>query len=120
MKESDILKKLRDAAPYFHARLFRNNVGAANFDERRVFYGLGKGASDLIGWKEIIVSPELLGEKLAVFAAVEVKTKTCRATPAQKSFLALVEKAGGIAKIFKENDDIEKFFKQWESLPSKK
>ncbi len=120
MKESAILKSLRAAAPYFRARLFRNNVGAADFDDRRIFYGLGKGTSDLIGWHEVIVGPELLGEKLAVFAAVEVKTKNCRATPAQEEFLALVEKAGGVAKIFREGEDIQKFFKQWENRPSKK
>ena len=40
---------------------------------RRVKYGLYKGSSDLIGWKSIEITPEMIGQRFAVFVSVEVK-----------------------------------------------
>lgn len=82
-------------------RMFRNNIGIATFqDGRKVEYGLGPGTSDLIGWKPVVVTQDMVGRKLAVFAAVEVKKpghKTSKERLAQQiNFLEQVVKSGGI------------------------
>jgi hypothetical protein len=41
----------------------------------------------------------MVGKRIAVFTAVEVKTKTGRVSDEQKRFIKNVNDAGGIAKI---------------------
>lgn len=81
-------------------RLFRNNVGMAiQQDGRRIRYGLFPGSSDLIGWKSVEITPEMVGRKVAVFTAVEVKTPKGRLSAAQKNFIDVVREHGGIAGV---------------------
>ena len=56
-------------------RLFRNNCGALkDADGRLIRYGVANpGGSDLIGWRSLTVTPDMVGRKLAVFLAIEVK-----------------------------------------------
>lgn len=61
--------------------------------------GLVKGSSDLIGWRSLEVTPAMVGKRVAVFVAVEVKSRTGRATPEQINFINQVNAAGGIAGI---------------------
>lgn len=56
------------------------------------------GASDLIGWTVITVTPEMIGKTLAVFTAIETKaTSGGNKRDAQKQFIANVRRAGGLA-----------------------
>lgn len=81
------------------ARLFRNNTGALKDQQGRlVRYGLCKGSSDLIGWRTVTVTPDMVGQQLAVFAAVEVKDRGAP-TPEQLHFIAQVKAAGGLAGV---------------------
>ena len=50
-------------------RLFRNETGSLPNPRtgKWVDFGLAKGSSDLIGFKTIQVTPDMVGEKLAVF-----------------------------------------------------
>ena len=91
-------------------RLFRNQVGQLPDPRtgRPVQFGLARGSADLVGWKTIEVTPDMVGQRLAVFTSIEVKTPTGRATPAQKAWLDAVEKAGGIAGIARSTDDAMK------------
>jgi hypothetical protein len=111
MKEQQHYDRIR-AAHAGRGVLFRNNVGTAyqgqmgsiNGDRvllypRFVEFGLCKGSSDLIGWTEITITPDMVGKRIAVFTAVEVKTKTGRVSDEQKRFIKNVNDAGGIAKI---------------------
>ena len=78
-------------------RLFRNNVGVATFPGgEKVVYGLCPGSSDLIGWKRVTITPDMVGEQLAQFVAIEVKGPGGKTSTKQINFLAQVEKAGGI------------------------
>ena len=87
-------------------RLLRNNVGGLkDATGRFVAYGLGshgghvlRGPSDLIGWRTITITPDMVGSQIAVFAAIEVKDKA-RATPEQKQFIKQVQQAGGLAGV---------------------
>jgi hypothetical protein len=82
-----------------HARLWRNNVGALR-DQRGqlVRYGLCPGSSDLIGLRTITITPDMVGQRVAVFCAIEVKDRG-RPTDQQQAFVAMVQQAGGLAGI---------------------
>ena len=68
-------------------------------------FGLCKGSSDLIGLRTITIGPEHVGQTMAVFAAVEVKSATGRATPEQAAFIEAVQAMGGLAGIARSVDD---------------
>jgi hypothetical protein len=75
-----------------------------------VRYGLANpGGSDLIGWTSRTVTPDMVGKKIAIFTAVEVKTATGRTSEAQRNFLQAVETAGGIAVIAHNEADLSAF-----------
>ncbi len=79
-------------------KIFRNNVGKLEDRFGRwVIFGLCPGSSDLIGWRSIIVTPEMVGKPVAVFVAIEIKVPGGRRAPDQKAFIAAVQQAGGIA-----------------------
>lgn len=100
MTEHEIQQRIILAASRGPVRLWRNNVGALR-DERGqlVRYGLGKGSADLIGYRQVLITPEMVGQPFAQFVAVEVKRPGGRTTPEQANFLALVKRAGGCAGI---------------------
>jgi hypothetical protein len=88
-------------------RLLRNNCGQCQTKDGRVIrYGVGNpGGSDLIGFRTITITPEMVGRQVAVFTALEVKTPAGRATEQQRRFLAMVEAHGGIAGIARSVED---------------
>ena len=82
-------------------RLLRNNVGVAVTKTGSVIrFGLAVGSSDLIGWTPVTITEDMLGKRIAVFCAVEVK-RSPRQKPTQEqlNFLNAVKKAGGIALV---------------------
>ena len=89
-------------------RLLRNNVGALPDPRtgRLVSFGVGgPGGSDLIGWRSLVITPDMVGQRVAVFAAVEVKSTTGRLKPAQAQWLATVQRAGGLAGMARSVED---------------
>lgn len=96
--EAGLMRRIQLEATRLGARLFRNNVGKLK-DARGqwVAYGLCVGSSDLIGWKSITITPEMVGKRVAVFAANEVKIKNRKLTKEQETFLSVVRREGGIA-----------------------
>ena len=63
-------------------------------------FGVGSpGGSDLIGYRKVTVTPEMVGQEIAQFAAVEVKTPKGRVRPEQQQFIEHIRSAGGIAGI---------------------
>jgi hypothetical protein len=100
----EIIAALGKRAP--HVRTSRNNVGMAIYpDSAPVKYGLfgDVGGSDRIGWTTKIVTPEMVGQKVAIFTAIEIKKtgeipNTARVRT-QRHFCDVVRAAGGIAGI---------------------
>lgn len=89
------------------ARLFRNQTGALRDQTGRlVRFGLHKGSSDLIGWRTITVGPEHVGQRLAIFTAIEVKAPGGRhpVTEEQETFIRAVLNAGGLAGVARNPD----------------
>ena len=74
-------------------------------------YGLGQsgasrvvGTSDLIGWRSRVITPDMVGQTIAQFVAIEVKDRG-RATPEQLTWLDAVTRAGGLAGVARSPDD---------------
>jgi hypothetical protein len=100
MSEHEIQQRIRLACGRGPVRLWRNNTGAmADQQGRFVRFGLCKGSSDLIGLRSVVVSPEMVGQRLAQFVALEIKTARGLVSPEQRAFLELVEQLGGVAAV---------------------
>ncbi len=100
--ETDLQQRIRLALGQLqHLRLFRNQTGQLPDPKtgRPVQFGLARGSADLIGWRTVIITPDMVGSRLAVFTSIEVKTPTGRLTPQQRSWLEAVRRAGGIAGV---------------------
>lgn len=126
--ESRILSEVRLAAGEYGLTLWRNNVAQAWTGEahkitrtglakvgpgdvvirnaRPLHAGLCKGSSDLIGLKPMVITEADIGRTVAQFAALEVKSKTGRVSPAQRTFLDFVERAGGLAQVVRSASDL--------------
>ncbi len=135
MTEHEIQQRILLACGKGDTRLFRNNVGTAWTGKalqilgysvlrlwngkaftlqkgdlvirnaRPLHAGLCKGSADLIGLRTVTIGPEHLGQRLAVFAAIEVKSATGRVSPEQAAFLAMVQEMGGMAGVARVVDD---------------
>jgi hypothetical protein len=107
MKEANLMRRLMLAIGQ-RATVWRNNIGTARYpDGATVRYGVAHpGGSDLIGLRSVTVTPDMVGQRLAQFVAIEVKTPEGRLTPDQERFLAFVRDAGGIALVARSEADL--------------
>jgi hypothetical protein len=107
--EQTIQQEIRLACSRGPVRLWRNNTGRLR-DERGqlVTFGLCPGSADLIGYRSVTVTADMVGQTLAVFAAVEVKAERGRPTPEQTAFLEHVTAAGGLAGIARSVEEAER------------
>lgn len=101
MSEAAIQQQIRLALSAAGSVAFRNNSGAYQDKAGRLIrYGVGQpGGSDLIGWTPIVVTPQMVGQTVAVFTAVEAKAPKGRPTEAQLNFINQVLQSGGFAGI---------------------
>jgi len=111
MSEKTIQDRIRLAISESHlATMFRNNVG---FDKiRKVHYGFCRGSSDLIGWSTKRITPDMVGKNVAVFTALEIKTKKGKVSKTQMNFLFQVGLAGGIAGVAKSEEEAVKIIER--------
>ena len=106
MSEQRIQQEIRIACSKGDTRLFRNNTGTLKDQNGRpVQFGLCKGSADLIGYRSIAITPEMVGQQVAVFLSIEVKTPTGRLRPEQQQWLDTVQAAGGIAGVARSVED---------------
>lgn len=88
-------------------KVFRNNVGAYKDHQGRVIrYGLMTGSADLIGWRTLVITPDMVGRHIAQFMSIEVKAPRGVVRPEQQVWADNVRKAGGIAVIARSVDDV--------------
>lgn len=64
---------------------------------RKITFGLIPGSGDLIGWRTVEITQDMVGQKVAVFLSIEVKTNTGKVGALQKHWRKMVNEAGGIA-----------------------
>ncbi len=106
--EQQIQQEIRIACSNGDTRLFRNNTGTLKDQSGRpVSFGLCKGSADLIGWTTRTITPEMVGQQVAVFTSIEVKTATGRLRPEQQQWLDAVQAAGGIAGVARSVEDAQ-------------
>ena len=87
-------------------RAFRNNIAKLQVRGQWVNYGIpGSGGSDLIGLHSLTITPAMVGKRVAVFLAVEVKSDTGKATSDQLAFIEFVKAMGGIAGVARSSDE---------------
>lgn len=101
MNETDIQQQIRLALSESGCKIFRNNCGKLQDKHGRwVSFGVASpGGSDLIGWTPTTVTADMVGSKIAIFTAIEVKTTTGRISPQQLNFIDRVRLDGGIAGV---------------------
>lgn len=82
-------------------KLWRNNVGLFyNYRRDPIRCGLCPGSADLIGFESIIITPEMLGKRLAVFRADEIKKdKNQKLSPQQIEWLSMCKEMGAIINV---------------------
>jgi hypothetical protein len=98
--EQQIQQHIRLTCSTGSTRLFRNNTGTLRDQHGRpVSFGLAKGSADLIGWRTVMVTPEMVGQQVAVFTSIEVKAASGRLRPEQRQWLDAVQAAGGIGGV---------------------
>jgi hypothetical protein len=106
--EHEIQQRIRLACGRGPVRLWRNNTGALVDQQGRfVRFGLCKGSSDLIGLRALEITPELVGQRIAQFIALEVKTAQGVLSPEQRAFLRLVQQLGGVAAVCRSVEEAE-------------
>lgn len=117
--EHNIQQDIRLALSRAGSRMFRNNVGTGwtgrvvrntngsitIYDPRPLDAGLCKGSSDLIGWTPVTVTADMVGKRLAVFTAIEVKGPKGKTSPEQTNFIDRVKIEGGIAGVARSAND---------------
>lgn len=130
MSETNLMRRIQVALSEAGARLFRNNVAMAWAgskgsiikphapcvvtlmpddvllrNARPIHAGLCEGSSDLVGWNEVKITPDMVGLSVAIFATVEVKTPFGRLTKEQSNFLYAVRSSGGIAVVARSEEE---------------
>lgn len=68
----------------------------------RIAYGLFPGSGDRVGWRTIIITPDMIGARFAQFLSVEIKTLRDRMSDEQVKWANAVVRDGGRAEIWKE------------------
>lgn len=121
MSEADEMRAQMKEATTLGARLFRNNTARAWAgnrithhpdssvtirNARPIHAGLCLGSSDLVGWMPVVVTPDMVGETVAIFTAVEIKTPRGRPSAGQVNFIDAVNRAGGFAGFSRSNADL--------------
>jgi hypothetical protein len=112
MSEGDRIREILAALPP-EKRLFRINSGMGwagkvirrtpdmiVIQDPRPLHAAPQGWPDLVGWTEIEITSDMVGHKIAVFTAEEVKV-TGRLNKAQERFRDVLEAMGGSFKVVK-------------------
>ena len=74
---------------------------------RPLHAGLCVGSGDLIGYSTIEITPDMVGQRVAVFASVEVKAPKGRVSPEQAAFAQHIRSVGGLSGIARSVADAE-------------
>lgn len=110
MNETELQQNIQIESSKLGHKLWRNNSGAFTDNTGRlVRFGLGHTAnnqnfksSDLIGFTMVEITKDMVGTKLPIFTAIEVKNSKWKYTEterelAQKKFMDVIKMNKGIA-----------------------
>lgn len=108
-KETNVWRGIILEAQKLGYRLFRNQRYKGMSDKGAwLDCGVGgDGGSDLIGYRIVTITPDMVGKRIAVFAAIETKAKGGWKRPEQKMFLDAINANGGIGLFAYSIDDVK-------------
>jgi len=67
--------------------------------------GLCVGSGDIIGIDSVVITPDMVGKRVAIFCSWEVKSGTGRASTEQINFARFVRNAGGVAEVVRSEQE---------------
>ena len=118
MKEQDIQSSILIAMCQAGAYALRVNSGTfwggkvlAHTGDKLVLQnptkvmGAPAGTSDIIGCKTITITPEMVGKKIGIFAAVEVKRPGEKPRENQVNFLEVMRRRGAMVGVARSPED---------------
>lgn len=122
-------KRILIEASRLGARLFRRNIGmgwignAKKFTDpqtihvfagdvlirnARPFHNGIVGQYDTYGWNEVLITPDMVGQRIAIHIEIEAKTGTGRETQEQVAWGEAVRRAGGRAGVARDLADVKR------------
>ncbi len=121
-------QQICDAVLRAHPMMFRNAVGYGIATNPRAIhrldngkflvdrgtplrFGLLPGSSDMIGYKPTIITPDMLGQTVAIFQGIEVKTEHDRLSEEQRKWNRALIRDGAIAEVWHYNGRIIEILK---------
>ena len=120
MTEHSLMNQIRAALSNGDVRLFRQNTGMAwtgtvshlkdgsvLIRNPRPFHAGFPGLADLGGWRSVDITPDMVGQRIAVYVALEVKLPRGVVRAEQRAFLAAVQAAGGVAGVVRSIQDAD-------------
>lgn len=114
MSEKATMRQVMLEGSSDESRLWRNNVGRFELkDGRWIQTGLCVGSADTIGFHSVVVTPAMVGQRVAIFTAIETKAKGEKPDAHQKRFLDLVRDQGGIAGVAYHRRDVAAIVNEW-------
>ena len=141
MSESPLMRRIMVHLSRAGAHVFRNNVGQGWVGKsfrlkesatlvqagsakhlpagtviimagRPLHAGLLEGSSDLIGWKSVTITPEMVGRNFALFFGCEVKDGLGAQSSEQITWERILNATGGLAFVARsEAEAVEKYTK---------
>lgn len=106
--ETDIVHDIQKTLSPMGARLWKNVRGMflTLNGARTVRAGLqADGASDLIGFRPLLITPDMVGTTIAQFVCLEIKSATGVVSPQQRHFIEFVKKSGGVSGVARSAED---------------
>jgi hypothetical protein len=67
-----------------------------------------EGMGDGIGFVSRVITPDMVGQKVAVYLSIEDKAGTGKASQAQKAWKAMVRSFGGLAGLARTDEDVRR------------
>lgn len=127
VKERNLITEVQLFFTSIGSRMFRNNTGQGwqgsigskspssitLINPRPIHSGLATGSSDCIGWTSVEITQDMVGKKIAIFTAIELKTGKLKATQEQENFIQAVKNGGGIGLIAYNTDQVKEEVQKW-------
>jgi len=103
-QESESTDNILNALAPLGVKLHRVQAGewwACNHPGGKLYrmQGARAGVADFCGWRSIVITQQMVGQKIAQFVGIEMKTKTGKAHEAQLNFGDTVRRDGGVCGV---------------------
>ena len=105
-------RELDDLAWVANPHTWRNNRGAIKTAKGYLRYGIPTPAKpdklkggDRLGWRQVTITPDMVGQTVAVFLSIELKTVNDHKAQGQIDWANFVRENGGLAEFWLEQKD---------------